>query len=100
MARSVSNRQPENVEAVNTVYSEGWPFVPQDGSELWFSTLIGAPEIYRSKWTDGEWGAPEKMFSGFAGESSLDRDGNIYFTHHFYKDDAMLEADIYIAVRK
>ncbi len=93
-------QEPENVEAVNTVYSEGWPFVTQDGSELWFSTLMGAPEIYRSKWVDGEWGAPEKMFSGFAGEPSMDRDGNVYFTHHFYKDDAMLEADIYVAIRK
>lgn len=92
-------QEPENVEAVNTVYSEGWPFVTQDGSELWFSTLMGAPEIYRSKWADGEWGTPEKMFSGFTGESSIDRDGNVYFTHHFYKDDAMLEADIYVAIR-
>jgi len=40
------------------------------------------------------------MFSGFAGESSMDRDGNVYFTHHFYRDDAMLEADIYVAVRR
>lgn len=93
-------QEPENVEAVNTVYSEGWPFVIQDGSELWFSTLMGAPEIYRSKWIDGEWGVPERMFSGFAGESSMDSDGNVYFTHHFYKDEAMLEADIYIAIRR
>ena len=93
-------QEPENVEAVNTVYSEGWPFVIQDESELWFSTLMGAPEIYRSKWIDGEWGVPERMFSGFAGESSMDSDGNVYFTHHFYKDAAMLEADIYVAVRR
>jgi len=39
-------QEPENVEAVNTIYPEGWPFVTHDGSELWFSTLMGAPEIY------------------------------------------------------
>jgi hypothetical protein len=31
------------------------------------------------------------------GEASLDNEGNVYFTHHFYKNDAMLEADIYVA---
>jgi hypothetical protein len=29
----------------------------------------------------------------------MDNAGNIYFTHHFYKDNLMLEADIYIAHR-
>ncbi|MBT3389021.1 MAG: hypothetical protein HN413_01275 [Chloroflexi bacterium] len=27
-------------------------------------------------------------------------EGNIYFTHHFYKDNIMLEADIYVAYKK
>ena len=30
----------------------------------------------------------------------MDNQGNIYFTHHFYKEDHMLEADIYIAKKK
>ena len=38
--------------------------------------------------------------SQFAGEASLDNKGNIYFTHHFYKDGVMLEADIYVAYKK
>jgi hypothetical protein len=46
---------------------------------------------------NGEWGTPEQMFTHFAGEASLDAEGNVYFTHHFYKDDVMLEADIYIS---
>jgi hypothetical protein len=55
---------------------------------------------YRSKRVDGDWQEPELLISQFAGESSLDSEGNIYFTHHFYKDGVMLEADYYIAYRK
>jgi len=91
---------PVNVEAVNSVYSDGWPFITQDGSELWFTRGPGAPELWRSKRVNGEWAQPEQMFAPFAGEASLDRDGNVYFTHHFFKDDVMLEADIYVAMRK
>jgi hypothetical protein len=40
------------------------------------------------------------IISQFAGESSVDNEGNIYFTHHFYKDGVMLEADYYVAYRK
>jgi hypothetical protein len=91
--------EPENVEIVNSPYTDGWPFVSQDGSELWFTRGNGAPELYRSKRINGSWGEPEKMFSIFSGESSMDYLGNVYFTHHFYKDDEMLEADIYVAWR-
>ena len=93
-------QSPVNVEAVNSEYTDGWPFVSQDGSELWFTRSIGAPELWRSKRINGNWSEPEQMFAPFAGEASLDMDGNVYFTHHFYKDDVMLEADIYFARRK
>jgi len=92
--------EPENVTIVNSPHTDGWPFVSQDGTELWFTRAIGAPEIYRSKRIEGVWGEPEKMFSIFSGESSMDNQGNVFFTHHYYKDDVMLEADIYIARRK
>ena len=92
-------QEPVNLAIVNSTYSDGWPFVSQDGSELWFTRIIGAPELWRSKKVNGEWTAPQKMFGPFAGEASLDNDGNVYFTHHFYKDNIMLEADIYIAYR-
>jgi hypothetical protein len=88
---------PQNISIVNSPQTDGWPFVSQDGSELWFTRAIGAPELYRSKMVAGKWTEPEKMFSLFSGEASLDREGNVYFTHHFYSDDAMLEADIYVA---
>ena len=92
-------QEPVNLEIVNSAYSDGWPFITQDGSELWFTRSIGAPELWRSKKVNGQWSEPQKMFGPFAGEASLDNAGNVYFTHHFYKDNVMLEADIYIAYR-
>ena len=43
------------------------------------------------------WQEPELILSQFAGEASLDRDGNLYFTHHFFHNGEMIEADIYVA---
>jgi hypothetical protein len=88
---------PENVTAVNSPYTDGWPFVSPDGLELWFTRGNGAPSLWRSQKVNGEWDAPQQMFSHFSGEASMDAAGNIYFTHHFYKDDIQLEADIYMA---
>ncbi len=93
-------REPVNIAAVNSPQTDGWPFVSPDGSELWITRGNGAPELWRSIRLNGEWTAPEKMFSLFSGEASMDNEGNIYFTHHFYKDDVMLEADIYVANKK
>ena len=90
-------QKPVNLEIVNSTYSDGWPFITQDGSELWFTRIIGAPELWRSKRVNGNWTQPERMFAPFAGEASLDNAGNVYFTHHFYKDNIMLEADIYMS---
>lgn len=93
-------QEPVNLSIVNSSYSDGWPFITQDGSELWFTRIIGAPELWRSRRVEGQWTEPEQMFIQFAGEASLDSNGNVYFTHHFYKDNRMLEADIYVAYRK
>jgi len=50
---------------------------------------------------NGDWSEPQLIISQFAGEPSLDMDGNIYFTHHFYNNTSqMVEADIYVAYRK
>jgi hypothetical protein len=92
---------PHNIEAVNTPETDGWPSLNSDGNELWFTrTYQGSPAIYRSMKINGEWQEPELILSQFAGESSVDNAGNIYFTHHFFKDGVMLEADIYVAYRK
>ncbi len=93
-------QEPVNLTSLNSIYNDGWPYVTQDGLELWFTRTVGAPELWRSKRINGEWAVPEQMFAPFAGEASLDIEGNVYFTHHFYKDNMMLEADIYVAEKK
>lgn len=93
---------PENVEVVNSDQTDGWPFLSQDGNELWFTrTYLGTPAIYRSiKGENSEWEEPELILSQFAGEASLDNEGNLYFTHHFFEYGEMIEADIYVAYKK
>ena len=102
MSRNINGEwsEPINITIVNSPQIDGWPFLSQDGQELWFTRGNGAPVLYRSLKVDGNWTEPVKMFSHFSGESSMDNQGNIYFTHHFYKEDHMLEADIYIAKKK
>lgn len=93
--------EPQNVWEVNTDTTDGWPFLSYDGSELWFlRTYQGYASIFRAKNRNGGWGEPELILSQFAGEPSLDRDGNIYFVHHYFEDGKMIEADIYVAYRK
>lgn len=92
---------PKNIEIVNSSDVDGWPSLTQDGNELWFTRFyLGSPAVFRSKKINGDWQEPELILSQFAGESSIDNEGNIYFTHHYYKDGKMLEADIYVAYRK
>ena len=92
---------PQNISTVNSPDNEGWPSLTQDGNELWFTRFYqGSPAIFRSKRIGGEWQEAELIVSQFAGESSIDNAGNIYFTHHYYQDGIMLEADIYVAYKK
>lgn len=93
---------PENVAAVNTQENEGWPFISQDGNELWFTrTYMGTPAIYRALKVGGVWQEPQLILSQFAGEPTLDNAGNLYFVHHFFNEaGAMVEADIYVAYKK
>ncbi len=90
-------QEPANVSAVNTERDDGYPALSPDNSELWITRDYG---IWRSKKNNGEWQKPELMFSPLAGEASTDNEGNVYFTHHFFKDDKMIEADIYFAKKK
>jgi hypothetical protein len=92
--------EPANVGAVNSPDSDGWPFVSEDGRELWFlRTHMGTPGLFRSRLEGSGWGEPELIVSQFAGEPTLDRQGNLYFVHHYFRDGQMLEADIYVATR-
>lgn len=103
MSRNVNGewQEPENVEVVNTADNEGMPYLTPDGNELWFNRqYLGTPAVFRSKKVDGKWQNPELIISQFAGEPTLDKEGNVYFVHHYYKNDQMIEADIYVAYRK
>ncbi len=92
---------PENIAAINTGEMEGWPWVSPGGNELWFTrTYQGSPAIFRSVLNAEDWSSPELIVSQFAGEPTLDAEGNLYFAHHFVHDGAILEADIYVAYRK
>jgi hypothetical protein len=88
---------PVNLSAVNSASSEGWPALSPDGNELWFSRDFG---VWRSRRVDGNWQTPELIVSSLAGEPSLDQFGNLYFVHHFFSGDDMIEADIYLARKK
>ena len=85
--------------ALNTGTTDGWPWVSEDGLEIWFTTGAGAPEIWRAQKEGGEWQPPEKVVGPFAGEPTFDAEGNLLFTHHFWDDasNTMIEADLYIA---
>ena len=92
---------PVNVEVLNSEENEGMPYITPDGNELWFNRrYLGSPAVYRSKKINNVWQEPELIVSQFAGEPTLDRDGNLYFVHHYYEDGVMIEADIYVAYRK
>jgi len=93
--------EPENLVILNSPETDGWPYLTQDKSELWFTrTYLGTPAIYRSIKDGDEWGEPELIISQFAGEPTLDNEGNLYFTHHFYENGNMIEADIYVSNKK
>jgi hypothetical protein len=86
---------------LNTEETEGWPFLSEDGQELWFTRMTGgAPGVFRSVWGEGGWSAPELIVSMFAGEPTLDREGNLYFTHHYIVDGAVADADIFFAAHR
>ncbi|MBN1390386.1 MAG: PD40 domain-containing protein [Candidatus Thermoplasmatota archaeon] len=92
---------PVNIEEVNTAENEGWPYLTPDGREMWFTrTYMGTPSIWRSFNINGVWQEPVLILEMFAGEPSLDEDGNLYFVHHFFENDIMIEADIYVCYRK
>lgn len=98
--------QPENLgNIINSTEEETFPYLSEDGSELWFtsSSRLGYPgyAIYRSTWQDGEWGEPQEIISNYASEVSIDRQGNLYFTHFLYdENDELLESKIYVAYKE
>jgi hypothetical protein len=65
---------------------------------------MGQPDyfgaIFRSTKDGDSWGEPVEVVSQLAGEPTVDPEGNVYFTHHYYVNDQMVEADIYVIRRK
>lgn len=88
---------PVNLENVNSQYDEGWPALNPQEDELWISKNYG---IWRSIKVDGVWQEPAEIVSTLAGEATIDNAGNVYFTHHYFENDIMIEADIYVIYRK
>lgn len=93
---------PTNLKTINTESDESMPYINNDSRELWFTrTYKGTPAIFRStKNTEkNEWQTPELIVEQFAGEPTLNNNGDLIFVHHYFKDGQMLEADLYIAKR-
>lgn len=92
---------PINISSANSPETEGWPYVSSSGNELWFTRYyLGTPAIFRSIKIDNNWGPPALIISQFAGEPTLDDEGNLYFVHHYYENNVMIEADIYVTYKK
>jgi len=99
--------EPENLgPPISTTMDDSRPFVTEDENELWFTRPstkgYTGPAVCQSiKNPDGTWGEPVEIVSNFAGEPTLDVEGNLYFVHHFFDESmTMIEADIYVAYRK
>ncbi len=95
-------QDPESITIVNTELMEGWPYVSEDGRELWFTRATPGPEIYRSFKVNGQWQEPQKVIAPMAGEPTLDNEGNIYFAHHWWNsaENRANEADFYVCYRR
>ncbi len=93
--------EPVNLEEVNSDQNDGWPYLTPDGKEMWFTrNHMGAPSIWRSKKVNDTWQEPEIIVETFAAEPTLDSEGNLYFSHHYFKNDVMIEADFYVCYKK
>lgn len=91
---------------VNSRKNEVQPFLSSSGQELRITgdSRLGYPGpcTFRTLLQpDASWGPAQEIVSRFAGEPTLDDGGNLYFVHHFFsRDDKMIEADIYLSLRK
>ena len=98
--------EPMNIGyPVSTEKDDSRPFVNEDETELWFTreSNLGytGPAVFRSiKQDNGSWDDPVEIVSNFAGEPTLDSEGNLYFVHHFFDEEMnMVEADIYVCYK-
>ena len=98
--------EPVNLgDVINSTEIEDYPFLSEDGTELWFTSpsRSGYPgyAIFRSLKQDGTWGESQEILSNYASEVSIDRQGNLYFSHHIYNEEGeLLGSKIYVAFKK
>ena len=98
--------QPEDLgSVVNSPYEEIFPYLSEDGTQLWFTSFsrLGYPgyAIFRSIRQDGAWGEPQEILSNYVSEVSIDRAGNLYFTHILNdENDELMETKIYVAYKE
>jgi hypothetical protein len=91
----------KNISAVNSSLEESLPYITSDGMEMYFTRVYqGSPAVFRSKKINDNWLSPELIVSQFAGEPTMDSEGNLYFVHHYVVNGQIQEADIYIARKK
>ena len=96
--------EPVEVPGINTDAIEGYPFVSADGNELWYTGQskkgYPGPALYRAMKNGSGWDEAVEIMSSFAGECTMDSDGNLYFVHHYFSENmTMIEADIYVSYR-
>jgi hypothetical protein len=86
--------------------NEVQPFLSSRGQELRITgdSRLGSPGscTFRTLLQpDGSWGPGQETVSRFADEPTLDDPGDLFFVHHFFsRDGMMIEADIYLSLRK
>jgi hypothetical protein len=91
---------------LNNEATQMMPAFTVDGAELWWTGTSNqgqpGPAVLRSTWVDGAWSEPQEVVYSFAGEPTLNDDGDVIFVHHYYTEGPgeMLEADLYIARRR
>lgn len=91
---------PQPFAELNSPADEGWPFLSDDGQELWFSRSDdGGFSVYRALRQGPGWGPPERILTPLAGEPTLDRQGNLIFVHACVIDGVVVETDLYFAAR-
>ena len=68
---------------------------------VFFSYFPGQTEESAQPILDKAFGVKKiEAFAKFTEGPTVDRDGNLYFSHHFLKNDEMIEADFYVCYRK
>ncbi len=83
---------------VNTEHWEGQPgFAADDPNTMYFvSRRDGPSSIYRSTYNGSNWSEPEMIITGYVGEPTLTKDGNIlYFVHVLVDDDGVFGSNLW-----